>query len=49
MATAGGLLLWSAATLALYPLAAGNFWTLSADVFLIEAGRRACDGVADLG
>ena len=38
MATAGGLLLWSAATLALYPLAAGNFWTLSADVFLIGLG-----------
>src|SRR5882757_3468631 len=29
MATAGGLLLWSAATLALYPLAAVNFWTLT--------------------
>ena len=38
MATAGGLLLWSAATLALYPLAALNFWTLSADVFLIGLG-----------
>ena len=38
MATAGGLLLWSAATLALYPLAAANVWTLSADVFLIGLG-----------
>jgi MFS transporter, DHA1 family, inner membrane transport protein len=35
MATAGGLLLWSAAALALYPLAAGNFWTLIVDVLLI--------------
>jgi MFS transporter, DHA1 family, inner membrane transport protein len=35
MATAGGLLLWSAATLALYPLAATNFWTLLVDVLLI--------------
>ncbi len=35
MATAGGLLLWSAATLALYPLAATNFWTLIVDVLLI--------------
>jgi DHA1 family inner membrane transport protein len=38
MPTAGGLLLWSAATLALYPLAAGNFWTLIADVLLIGLG-----------
>ncbi|VIO74077.1 MFS transporter [Bradyrhizobium ivorense] len=38
MATAGGLLLWSAATLALYPLAAANIWTLCADVFLIGLG-----------
>ncbi|WP_082747363.1 MFS transporter [Bradyrhizobium macuxiense] len=38
MATAGGLLLWSAATLALYPLAATNFWTLIIDVLLIGLG-----------
>ena len=38
MATAGGLLLWSAAALALYPLAAGNFWTLIVDVLLIGLG-----------
>jgi DHA1 family inner membrane transport protein len=38
MATAGGLLLWSAATLALYPLAATNLWTLCADVLLIGLG-----------
>jgi DHA1 family inner membrane transport protein len=38
MATAGGLLLWSAATLALYPLAAANFWTLLIDVLLIGLG-----------
>lgn len=35
MATAGGLLLWSAAAMALYPFAAGNFWTLIVDVLLI--------------
>jgi MFS transporter, DHA1 family, inner membrane transport protein len=38
MATAGGLLLWSAAALALYPVAAGNFWTLIVDVLLIGLG-----------
>jgi len=38
MRTAGGLLLWSAATLALYPLAASNFWTLIVDVLLIGLG-----------
>ena len=38
MTTAGGLLLWSAAALALYPLAAGNFWTLIIDVLLIGLG-----------
>jgi DHA1 family inner membrane transport protein len=38
MASAGGLLLWSAAALALYPLAAGNFWTLIIDVLLIGLG-----------
>jgi DHA1 family inner membrane transport protein len=35
MPTAGGLLLWSAAMTALFPLAAGNVWTLSVDVFFI--------------
>jgi MFS transporter, DHA1 family, inner membrane transport protein len=38
MPTAGALLLWSAAALALYPLAAGNIWTMSLDVFLIGTG-----------
>ena len=38
MTTAGGLLLWSAAALALYPLAAANFWTLIIDVLLIGLG-----------
>lgn len=35
MPTAGALLLWSAAMTALFPLAAGNVWTLSANVFCI--------------
>jgi DHA1 family inner membrane transport protein len=38
MPTAGVLLLWSAAALALYPLAAANFWTVTIDVFLIGVG-----------
>ncbi len=38
MPTAGGLLLWSAITLALFPFAAGNVWTLGIDVFLIGIG-----------
>jgi MFS transporter, DHA1 family, inner membrane transport protein len=38
MATAGAVLLWSAAMLALYPLAAENFWTLMVDVLLIGLG-----------
>jgi DHA1 family inner membrane transport protein len=38
MPWAGALLLWSAAALALYPLAAGNIWTVSLDVFLIGTG-----------
>jgi DHA1 family inner membrane transport protein len=38
MPTAGALLLWSAAALALYPLAARNIWTISLDVFLIGMG-----------
>jgi DHA1 family inner membrane transport protein len=38
MATAGGLLLWSAAMLALYPLAAANYWTLLLDVLAIGLG-----------
>ena len=33
-----GVLLWSAATLALFPLMAGNVWTLSLIVFLIGIG-----------
>ncbi|TAN26620.1 MAG: MFS transporter [Castellaniella sp.] len=35
MPTAGGLLLWSAATTALFPLTAGNVWALSINVFFI--------------
>lgn len=38
MPTAGGLLLWSAATLALYPLAAGQLWSMLVIVFLIGIG-----------
>ncbi|MET4898467.1 MFS transporter [Sphingomonadaceae bacterium jetA1] len=38
MPTAGGLLLWSAAMLALYPLAAGNIWLVMIDVFAIGLG-----------
>ena len=35
MPTAGGLLLWAAFTLALFPLAAGNIWLVSIDILLI--------------
>ncbi|WP_407174508.1 MFS transporter [Bradyrhizobium sp. STM 3562] len=35
MPTAGGLLLWSAAALALFPWAALNIWTVTSDAFLI--------------
>ncbi len=35
MPTAGALLVWAAAVLALYPLAAANFWTVILDVFAI--------------
>jgi len=38
MPTAGALLLWSAAALALYPLAAGNMATMTLDVFAIGLG-----------
>ncbi len=38
MPTAGGLLLWSAAALALYPLAAGQLWSMIGIVFLIGIG-----------
>jgi DHA1 family inner membrane transport protein len=38
MPTAGLLLLWSAAMLALYTLAAHNFWTLLLDLFAIGLG-----------
>ncbi len=38
MPTVGGILLWSAAALALFPLAAGNIWTVSLVVFLIGGG-----------
>ncbi|MES2986665.1 MAG: MFS transporter [Pseudomonadota bacterium] len=35
MPTAAVLLLWSAVALALYPLAAGNIWTISINIFAI--------------
>jgi DHA1 family inner membrane transport protein len=38
MPTAGVLLLWSAAVLALYPLAAQHFWSVQLDVFAIGVG-----------
>ena len=38
MPTAGVLLLWSAAALALYPLAAGHIWTVTLDVTAIGFG-----------
>jgi DHA1 family inner membrane transport protein len=38
MPTAGALLLGSAIVLAAYPLAAGNFWSVCIDVFLIGVG-----------
>ncbi|HEU0230290.1 MAG TPA: MFS transporter [Burkholderiaceae bacterium] len=38
MPTAGGLLVWSALATAFFPLAAGNAWTVSVDVFLIGVG-----------
>jgi DHA1 family inner membrane transport protein len=38
MPSIGGLLLWSAASLALFPFAAGNIWAVSVVVFLIGCG-----------
>jgi DHA1 family inner membrane transport protein len=38
MPAIGGILLWSAAALALYPLAVGSLWTLIPVVFLIGCG-----------
>ncbi|MBU3077351.1 MFS transporter [Sphingomonas quercus] len=38
MPTAAGMLLWSALSLAIFPFAAGNIWTLSAAIFLIGCG-----------
>jgi DHA1 family inner membrane transport protein len=38
MPTAGMLLVGTAVMLALYPLAAGNFWSVTLDVFLIGVG-----------
>lgn len=38
MPTAGGLLLWSALALALFPLAASHVWTITLDVFLVGFG-----------
>ncbi len=36
--TAAGMLLWSAAALALFPYAASNVWLLAIDIFLIGCG-----------
>lgn len=38
MPMAGGLLLWFAVTLAIYPLATGNLWTITLSVFAIGLG-----------
>ena len=38
MPAAGFTLLWSAATLALYPFAAGHLWTIAVAVFLVGTG-----------
>ncbi|MES1148766.1 MAG: MFS transporter, partial [Bradyrhizobium guangdongense] len=38
MPTAGGLLIWSAAALAVFPWAASNIWTVTVDAFLIGTG-----------
>ncbi|HEY1720561.1 MAG TPA: MFS transporter [Magnetospirillaceae bacterium] len=38
MPTAGGLLLWSAAAMALFPFVAANVWLISVDSFLIGLG-----------
>lgn len=38
MATAGWLLVWFAATLALYTFAVGNFWTITLAVFAVGLG-----------
>ena len=38
MRTAGWLLVWFAVTLAVYPLATGNLWTIMASVFAIGLG-----------
>ena len=38
MATAGWLLVWFAVTLAIYPLATGNLWTIMLSVFAIGLG-----------
>ncbi|MGC5780529.1 MFS transporter [Methylobacterium sp. NFXW15] len=38
MPAAGATLVWSAATLALYPFASANLWTLTPTVFLIGCG-----------
>jgi MFS transporter, DHA1 family, inner membrane transport protein len=38
MRTVGWLLVWSMAALLVFPFAAGNIWTITADVFLIGVG-----------
>lgn len=38
MPTAGALLVWAAVALVLFPLAAGNIWTIALDVFAIGIG-----------
>lgn len=38
MPTAGGLLIWTAISLALYPLAAGHLWSIALDVTAVGVG-----------
>lgn len=42
MPTAGGLLVWSALSLAIFALVAGNPWALTIDVFCIGFGGALC-------
>jgi DHA1 family inner membrane transport protein len=57
MPTAGALLVWEAVVLALYPLAAANYWTVMLDVFAIHvdrlrrqrAGTRGSGGLGAVG
>jgi phosphoribosylformylglycinamidine synthase I len=47
MPAIGGVLLWSAGALALYPMATGSLWTLIPVVFLIGCGGGPGRGAAD--